>query len=159
MSHFCKAFIDHEATTKHEDLDTHDGRIGRWIVIYCMMQLLSKVAVDIQGLRYRPGVEYFLHANLDGTPPWSPTDFPGTMHPATTRYSWAALSAKSTEQLDTTAGLDVARETDATAGAVYSTASLSRARRMAKKRRFEVVQLPDGRHMLVDPDDGNIVFK
>lgn len=151
--------MDHEATTKHEDLDTHDGRLGRWIVIYCMMQLLSKVAVDIQGLRYRPGVEYFLHANLDGTPPWRPNDFPGTMRPATSRYSWAALSAKSTDQLDMTARSNVSREADAAAGAVYNADSLSRARRMAKKRRFEVVQLPDGRHMLVDPDDGNIVFK
>ncbi|KAI5272988.1 hypothetical protein E4T47_03745 [Aureobasidium subglaciale] len=72
VSDFCKAFLNHEASIKHQAIDTHEGRLGRWIVVYCMMQVLSRVAVDIQGLRYTQGMEYFLNADINGTPPWSP---------------------------------------------------------------------------------------
>lgn len=118
-------------------MDTHDGRLGRWIVVYCMMQLLSKVAVDIQGLRHSRGVEYFLNADLDGTPPWNPDDFPVTMRPVSAYYSWAALFAK--------------------ANRPPRRVSKNSAKKDSKAK-FIVEYLPDGRVMLKDAD-GHVVFR
>ncbi|THZ82371.1 hypothetical protein D6C84_05810 [Aureobasidium pullulans] len=137
VSTFCKAFLKHEASSKHEEMDTHDGRLGRWIVVYCMMQLLSKVAVDIQGLRHSRGVEYFLNADLDGTPPWNPDDFPVTMRPVSAYYSWAALFAK--------------------ANGPPRRVSRNSAKK-GSKAKFNVEYLPDGRVMLKDAD-GHVVFR
>lgn len=119
-------------------MDTHQGRLGRWIIIYCMMQLLCKVAVDIQGLRYGQNVEYHLSADLDGTPPWNTSDFPTTMHPAGPEFAWAALFARAT--------------------GTPPRASGSAQKKRTGKARFEVVHLPDGRVMLKDPD-GHVVFR
>ena len=137
VSAFCKAFLNHEASIKHQQMNTHEGRLGRWIIIYCMMQLLSKVAVDIQGLRYTSGVEYHLSADTDGTPPWDPSDFPTTMRPAGTEYSWAALFARANGMPHGVSGTVQKKST---------------------KARFKVVHLPDGRVMLEDPD-GHVVFR
>jgi hypothetical protein len=116
-------------------MNTHEGRLGRWIAVYCMMQLLSKVAVDIQGLRYTSGVEYHLSADTDGTPPWDTSGFPTTMRPAGPEYSWAALFARAT-------GMPPS----------------GTAQKKSTKASFEVVHLPDGRVMLRDPN-GHVVFR
>jgi hypothetical protein len=118
-------------------MDTHEGRLGRWIIIYCMMQLLSKVAIDTQGLRYTLDVEYFLNGDLDGTPPWNTNDFPTTMRPAGPEHAWAALFARATGEPPHVPGT---------------------AQKRATKARFKVVNLPDGRVMLKDPD-GHVVFR
>lgn len=118
-------------------MNTHEGRLGRWITIYCMMQLLSKGAVDIQGLRYTSGVEYHLSADTDGTPPWDTNDFPTTMRPAGPEYSWAALFARANGMPQATSGT---------------------AQKKSTKARFKVVHLPDGRVMLEDPG-GHVVFR
>jgi hypothetical protein len=118
-------------------MDTHEGRLGRWIIIYCTMQLLSKVTVDIRGLRYTSGVEYSLDADLDGTPPWNTSDFPTNMRPAGPEYAWAALFVRATGMRPQTSG---------------ST------QKKTRKAKFEVVHLPDGRVMLKDPD-GHVVFR
>ncbi|KAI5254046.1 hypothetical protein E4T42_02599 [Aureobasidium subglaciale] len=131
------AFQNHEASIKHRAIDTHEGRLGRWIVVYCMMQVLSRVSVDIQGLRYTQGVEYFLNANINGTPPWSPNKLPETIRAAAPQYGWAALYARSTEKLPQ---------------------RLNSAQKKDIKAKFEVVHLADGRVMLKDPD-GHIVFR
>ncbi|KAI4721461.1 hypothetical protein E4T48_02325 [Aureobasidium sp. EXF-10727] len=136
MSPFCKAFLNHEVSTKHQQMDTHEGRLGRWIIVYCMMQLLSRVAVDIQGLRYTLGVEYHLNADLDGTPPWNIHDFPETMRSAGPQYAWAALFAR----------------------AAMPPPTSGTSQRKTTKARFEVVHLADGRVMLKDPD-GHVVFR
>ncbi|KEQ98445.1 hypothetical protein AUEXF2481DRAFT_487066 [Aureobasidium subglaciale EXF-2481] len=137
VSDFCKAFQNHEASIKHRAIDTHEGRLGRWIVVYCMMQVLSRVSVDIQGLRYTQGVEYFLNANINGTPPWSPNKLPETIRAAAPQYGWAALYARSTEKLPQ---------------------RLNSAQKKDTKAKFEVMHLADGRVMLKDPD-GHIVFR
>lgn len=121
----------------HHQLDTHEGRLGRWIIIYCMMQLLSKVAVDIQGLRHGLGVEYHLSADTDGIPPWNTSDFPTNMRPAGPEYAWAALFARATATPRRASGT---------------------AKKRASKARFEVVHLPDGRVMLKD-SEGHVVFR
>ena len=118
-------------------MNTHEARLGRWIVVYCMMQLLSKIAVDIQGLRYTLGIGYHLSADTDGTPPWDASRFPTTIRPAGPEYAWAALSARA-------AGIQPR--------------SFGTAQKRASKARFEVVHLPDGRVMLKD-SDGHVVFR
>jgi hypothetical protein len=138
VTDFCKSFLGLEASMKHESVDTHDGRLGRWIIIYCMMQLLSRVAVEIQGLRYSQGVEYFLNADLDGTPPWSRAEFPSSMRPADARFAWAALFARAAET-------------------PQASVSASAQRRVPKPR-FKVVHLADGRVMLED-NEGNVIFR
>ncbi|THV72704.1 hypothetical protein D6D28_03786 [Aureobasidium pullulans] len=99
--------------------------------------LLSKVAVDIQGLCHSRGVEYFLNADLDGTPPWNPDDFPVTMRPVSAYYSWAALFAK--------------------ANGPPRRVSRNSAKK-GSKAKFNVEYLPDGRVMLKDAD-GHVVFR
>lgn len=136
VSTFCKAFLNHEISTKHQKMDTHEGRFGRWIIVYCMMQLLSRIAVDIQGLRYTIGVEYHLNADLDGTPPWDTNDFPVDMRPAGPQYAWAALFARAT---------------------MPSRISGS-AQKKTTKARLKVVHLADGRVMLQD-SDGHVIFR
>lgn len=117
-------------------MDTHEGRLGRWIIVYCMMQLLSRVTIDVQGLRYTLGVEYHLNADLDGTPPWNTDDFPVDMRPAGPQYAWAALFARAT---------------------VPSRISGSTQNRTTKAR-LKVVHLADGRVMLQD-SDGHVIFR
>ncbi|KAG9763328.1 hypothetical protein KCU73_g1480, partial [Aureobasidium melanogenum] len=136
LSTFCKAFLNHEISTKHQRMNTHEGRLGRWIIIYCTMQLLSRVAVDIQGLRYTLGVEYHLNADLDGTPPWNIDDFPATMRPAGPQYAWAALFARASMPPRTSGS----------------------AQKKSTKARLKVVHLADGRVMLQD-SDGHVIFR
>ncbi|CAD0100924.1 unnamed protein product [Aureobasidium mustum] len=102
------------------------------------MQLLSRVAVDIQGLRYTLGVEYHLNADLDGTPPWNIDDFPTTMRPAGPQYAWAALSAR--------------------ARATMPPRTPGSAQKKTTKARLKVVHLADGRVMLQD-SDGHVIFR
>ncbi|KAL7268276.1 hypothetical protein RUND412_009109 [Rhizina undulata] len=63
------AFARYEKTQQHE-IDPHDARKGRWILIYGIIQTLATVAVDAPGVRWKEGVDYFLCAKLRGTPPW-----------------------------------------------------------------------------------------
>ena len=81
-------------TTKLEGVNTHDARLGRWLVVHSMMQLLSRMAVDIQGLWYCHGVPYFLNADLDHCPPWTDAKLPKTIRQATVVDSWCWLYAK-----------------------------------------------------------------
>lgn len=158
-------------------MNTHDGRLGRWLVVHCMMQLLSRLAVDIQGLRHRVGVEYFLHADLDGTPPWDPDKFPGAIRPAGPQYSWAALLAMAARQQRGNAFANVAQyggggeegpraiSQNVPVGVSRSTPhgtaheSPQNTQQVPKKKgRFQVVHLPDGRVMLKDAD-GHVIFR
>lgn len=91
---FARAFLDHEARTRLKGVSTHDARRGRWLVIYCMLQMLSRLAVDIQGLWYTNGVPYFLNCDLSGCPPWAGAKFPHTMRPSNVEDSWCWLYAK-----------------------------------------------------------------
>ncbi|GAB7355379.1 hypothetical protein MBLNU459_g5901t1 [Dothideomycetes sp. NU459] len=103
---FAKAFILHELDTHIEGTNTHDARLGRWLVIHCMMQLLSHVAVDNQGLHYRNDVPYFLNASLKGCPPWPGANFPATMREATVTDSWAWIYARSVAEEERANGGD-----------------------------------------------------
>lgn len=64
------AFAKHEKSVTVAEVDPHDARKGRWILVYGILQTLATVAVDAPGIRHTDGVDYFLCAKLRGTPPW-----------------------------------------------------------------------------------------
>ena len=64
------AFTKHEKERTNGEFTPAEGRKGRWILIYGVLQTLATVAGDAPGLKYTEGVEYFLNSKLRGTPPW-----------------------------------------------------------------------------------------
>ncbi|KAL9612131.1 MAG: hypothetical protein Q9167_003246 [Letrouitia subvulpina] len=64
------ASVAFEKSDHHGDIDPADARRGRWMLIYCILQTLTKVVGDTPGIGYTEGVEYFLNPSLKGTPPW-----------------------------------------------------------------------------------------
>lgn len=52
------------------DLDPREGRKGRWMLIYGVLQILATISVDTPHLYFRDNVSYFLNPRLKGTPPW-----------------------------------------------------------------------------------------
>lgn len=64
------AFAKHEKERGNGEFTPAEGRKGRWILIYGVLQTLATVAGDAPGLKYTEGVEYFLSSKLKGTPPW-----------------------------------------------------------------------------------------
>lgn len=55
---------DLKATTPRE------ARLGRWVLLYGVIQVLSTLSVDVQSLKYTDGVRYFLCADLKRCPEW-----------------------------------------------------------------------------------------
>lgn len=47
-----------------------DARLGRWILLYGILQVLSTVSVDTAGLKYKEKIKYFVSPSLEGCPPW-----------------------------------------------------------------------------------------
>jgi hypothetical protein len=64
-----------------------EARLGRWVLLYGILQVLSKLSVDTQGLKYSEGVQYFLCADLKRTPPWETTGAHGLVE-ASQLASW-----------------------------------------------------------------------
>ncbi|KAF8469076.1 hypothetical protein BDZ91DRAFT_84144 [Kalaharituber pfeilii] len=64
------AFARHEKEKSNGEFTPSEGRKGRWILIYGVLQTLATVVGDSPGLKYTEGVEYFLNSKLKGTPPW-----------------------------------------------------------------------------------------
>ncbi|KAG0645426.1 hypothetical protein D0Z07_8479 [Hyphodiscus hymeniophilus] len=65
-----EAFIKYEKVDRAADVDPHDARRGRWILIYGILQTLASISVDVPGIRYSDGVSYHLNPRVKGTPPW-----------------------------------------------------------------------------------------
>lgn len=82
------AFAKHEKSLSPSEVDPHDARKGRWLLIYGILQTLATVSVDAPGIKWTEGVDYFLCAKLRDTPPWkrgAPLEFGGA--PATDERS------------------------------------------------------------------------
>jgi hypothetical protein len=47
-----------------------EARLGRWILLYGILQVLSTVSVDTAGLKYKDKIKYFISPSLEGCPPW-----------------------------------------------------------------------------------------
>lgn len=69
-----KAFVLFEKTDQPGDVDPREARRERWIIIYCVLQTLAGISVDVPNLSFNGDVDYFLNTRLQGLPPWSPTD-------------------------------------------------------------------------------------
>ncbi|KAK3077600.1 hypothetical protein LTS18_009803 [Coniosporium uncinatum] len=52
------------------NLSPAEARLGRWVLLYGILQTLSTVSVDVEGLRYTEGCAYMLSCGLEGCPPW-----------------------------------------------------------------------------------------
>jgi hypothetical protein len=65
-----EAFLKFEKTDQLGEVDPQDARKGRWILLYCILQVLAGISIDTPNIWYTDGVPYFLSARLKGTPPW-----------------------------------------------------------------------------------------
>ncbi|KAL1643109.1 hypothetical protein SLS58_005078 [Diplodia intermedia] len=71
-------FLEYEKAVAAElrDVPAADARLGRWLLLYGILQVLSTLSVDTEGLKYRTAgnadVQYFTSPSLDNCPPWPP---------------------------------------------------------------------------------------
>ena len=68
---FVEAFVHFEKTDRVLEIEPIAARKGRWMLLYGMLQALSRVSVDTPDLYFADDVTYFLNPRLKGTPPWS----------------------------------------------------------------------------------------
>ena len=66
-----EAFTIFEKTDHPADIDLGAARKGRWMLLYGLLQTLSRVSIDTPDLYFTGDVSYFLNPRLKGTPPWS----------------------------------------------------------------------------------------
>ncbi|ORY19845.1 hypothetical protein BCR34DRAFT_595291 [Clohesyomyces aquaticus] len=59
-----------ELSAELKSVTPREARLGRWVLLYGILQVLSKLSVDIQGLKYTDGVRYFLCTDLKRCPDW-----------------------------------------------------------------------------------------
>ena len=69
-----EAFVRFEKADQPGDIEPREARRERWIIIYCVLQTLAGISVDVPDLTFTSGVSYFLNTRLQGLPLWSPTD-------------------------------------------------------------------------------------
>ncbi len=65
-----KHFINLEYGDKIGEVDPYDARLGRWILLYGILQVLSQICSDTPGIRHKKGVSYFLNPPMRGLPSW-----------------------------------------------------------------------------------------
>ena len=74
LNGLAKAFSAFEKTDNADSIDPRDARRERWVIIYCVLQVLAGISVDVPNLSFKGDVDYFLNARLEGLPPWSPEE-------------------------------------------------------------------------------------
>lgn len=57
-------------TTDLKNCTPREARLGRWMLLYGILQVLSTLSVDVQALKYTDGVRYFLCSDLKRLPEW-----------------------------------------------------------------------------------------
>ncbi|KAI8937510.1 hypothetical protein NX059_005228 [Plenodomus lindquistii] len=63
-------FEQFELTTDLKHATPREARLGRWVLLYGILQVLSTLSVDVQGLKHTDGVRYFLCPDLKRIPDW-----------------------------------------------------------------------------------------
>ncbi|KAH7402655.1 hypothetical protein BKA66DRAFT_6236 [Pyrenochaeta sp. MPI-SDFR-AT-0127] len=63
-------FEQFELTTDLKHTTPREARLGRWVLLYGVLQVLSTLSVDVQGLKHTDGVRYFLCTDLKRCPEW-----------------------------------------------------------------------------------------
>ncbi|KAF2823287.1 hypothetical protein CC86DRAFT_384669 [Ophiobolus disseminans] len=70
----CSTLIDKfeqfEMTTDLKNTTPREARLGRWVLLYGILQVLSTLSVDVHGLKHTEGVRYFLCTDLKRCPEW-----------------------------------------------------------------------------------------
>lgn len=69
-----EAFVGFEKADLPSEVDPREARRERWIIMYCVLQTLGGISVDVPNLSFKGEVAYFLNARLQGFPPWCPTE-------------------------------------------------------------------------------------
>ncbi len=67
-----EAFRKYEKSDGIRQFDPHDARKGRWMLLYCTLQVLAGISVDTPHMFFKD-VPYFLNPRLTNTPPWAVT--------------------------------------------------------------------------------------
>jgi FtsZ-binding cell division protein ZapB len=57
-------------TTDLKNTTPREARLGRWVLVYGILQVLSTLSVDVQALKHTDGVRYFLCTDLKRCPEW-----------------------------------------------------------------------------------------
>ncbi|CAO2657346.1 Nn.00g034720.m01.CDS01 [Neocucurbitaria sp. VM-36] len=63
-------FEQFELTTDLKNTTPREARLGRWVLLYGILQVLSTLSVDVQGLKHTEGVRHFLCTDLKRCPEW-----------------------------------------------------------------------------------------
>lgn len=63
-------FEQFEMTTDLKITTPREARLGRWVLLYGILQVLSTLSVDVQGIKHTEGVRYFLCTDLKRLPEW-----------------------------------------------------------------------------------------
>jgi hypothetical protein len=69
-NHLVEAFRKYELSDNVRQMDPRDARKGRWMLLYCTLQVLAGISVDTPHLFFTD-VPYFLNPRLKNTPPWA----------------------------------------------------------------------------------------
>jgi hypothetical protein len=64
-------FEHFEMTTDLKHTTPREARLGRWVLLYGVLQVLSTLSVDVRGLKHTDGVRYFLCTDLKRCPEWA----------------------------------------------------------------------------------------
>ncbi|KAF2752048.1 hypothetical protein M011DRAFT_393651 [Sporormia fimetaria CBS 119925] len=59
-----------ELNAELKNATPREARLGRWILLYGILQVLSTLSVDVRGLKWTQGVRHFLCAELKRCPEW-----------------------------------------------------------------------------------------
>ncbi|KAF2203145.1 hypothetical protein GQ43DRAFT_412242 [Delitschia confertaspora ATCC 74209] len=83
------AFERFELATDVHRTTPRDARLGRWILLYGILQVLSRLSVDVAGLRFKENVPYFLCADMKRCPEWVTNGHVETIEASQQRsYCW-----------------------------------------------------------------------
>ena len=74
LNNLARAFSAFEKADTLDSVDPREARRERWIIIYCVLQALACISVDVPHLSFKGDVDYFLNARLERLPPWSPDE-------------------------------------------------------------------------------------
>ncbi|KAJ8113423.1 hypothetical protein OPT61_g4442 [Boeremia exigua] len=80
-------FEQFELTTDLKNITPREARLGRWVLLYGILQLLSTLSVDVHGLKHTEGVRHFLCTDLKRCPEWVTNGQTSFLEPAQQR-SW-----------------------------------------------------------------------
>jgi hypothetical protein len=74
-------------TTDLRNSTPREARLGRWVLLYSILQVLSTLSIDVQALRHTDGVRYFLCTDLKRLPEWVTNGQPEHLQ-ASQLHSW-----------------------------------------------------------------------